>query len=84
MQIAKKYVKEHPFPPIKVAEAEREIILPIVTRMETELKTPDDMVIEKLDEDKEKKALYLIAKGECVVDFRHGSLHTQTSSQLLR
>ena len=49
--------------------------------METELLQPDSMIIEKLDN---KQALYLIAKGECLVDFRIGSLHTQNTSQLLR
>ena len=34
MQIAKQYVKAHPFPKKTVAQAEEIIILPIVTRME--------------------------------------------------
>lgn len=49
--------------------------------METQLLQPDNMIIEKLQTG---TALYLVAKGECVVDFRHGNLHTQTTSQLWR
>ena len=50
----------------------------MVTAMETKLVRPDDMIIKKLDVD--EKALFLIAKGECIVDFCHGDLNTQTSS----
>ena len=77
MQIAKQYVKDNPFPKIPISVAEDRIILPIVTKMETELLQPDNMIIEKLQAG---KALYLIGKGECVVDFRHGNLHTQSTS----
>jgi len=41
--------------------------------METELLQPDNMIIEKLQQG---TALYLIAKGECILDFRHGNFHT--------
>ena len=44
---------------------------------------PDKVIIEKLDE-KKSIALYIVAKGECVVDFRNGNLHNQETSQLLR
>ncbi len=81
MQIAKNYVKAHPFPKRTVAQAEQLIICPIVKRMETQLLQPDNMIVEKLSK---AQALYLIAKGECIVDFRHGNLHTQDTSQLLR
>jgi len=46
-----------------------------------ELFSPDAMIIEKLNPG---KAIYLIARGECAVDYRHGNFHTQTSSQYLR
>ena len=82
MQIAKKFIQDNPFPKRTVLEAEIEIILPIVTRMVPDLLTPDVEIITKLCDD--KKALFLIAKGECFVDFRNGGLHTQNSSQLLR
>ena len=42
--------------------------------METKLVSPDEMIIEKLDS--KYKRLYIIAKGECIVDFRNGNLHT--------
>ena len=45
--------------------------------MATDLLRPDQMIIEKLDN---KHALYLVAKGECQVDFRIGNLHTQSTS----
>lgn len=72
MQIGKKYIEDNPYPKLSLAEAEQLLILPIVTRMETELLQPDNMIIEKQTAG---TALYLIAKGECVVDFRHGNLH---------
>ena len=50
MQIAAHYVKAHPFPKRSIAQAEDIIILPIVTRMETELLQPDNMIIEKLQQ----------------------------------
>ena len=49
--------------------------------MKTDLLQPDNMIIEKLNVG---TALFLIAKGECVLDFRHGNFHTQTTSQNLR
>lgn len=81
MQIAKHFVVANPFPKRTVAEAEVLHILPIVTRMETLFFKPDDPVIGKLED---TKGLFFIAKGECVVDFRHGNLNTQDTSQLLR
>ena len=42
--------------------------------METKLVKPDEMIIKKLN--KKDKQLYIVAKGECIVDFRNGNLHT--------
>ena len=49
--------------------------------METMLVSPDDVIIKKRDD---KKTLYIVAKGECEVDFRNGNLHNQDTSQLLK
>ena len=79
--IAKNYIKAHPYPKKTVAQAENIIILPIVTRIKPELLEPDNMIIEKLQKG---TALFLIAKGECMLDFRHGNFHKQHTSQLWR
>ena len=50
---------------------------PIVAKITIELKGPDDMLIEKLQEGEN---LYIIAKGECSVDFRRGNLNMQETS----
>ena len=50
---------------------------PIVAKITIELKGPDDMLIKKL---KKGKFLYIIAKGECSVDFRRGNLNMQETS----
>ena len=81
MRIAKEYRIENPNPPLTQKQAEEGIIKPIVARMETMLVKPDHLIIEKLDD---KKTLYIVAKGECEVDFRNGNLHNQDTSQLLR
>ena len=81
MQIAKEYIKANPFPKKTVAEAEELLIVPMVTKIVTETRKPDDEIVQKLSQG---EALYLIAKGECRVDFRHGNLHLQDTSQLLK
>ena len=77
MQIAKKYIKDHPVPRMSLAEAEVHILKPIVSKIHIELFGPDAMLIEKF---KEGENLFIIAKGECLVDFRRGNLNTQTTS----
>ena len=81
MQIAKQFIIEHPFPKKTIAQAEVLLLIPIVKNIKIQLNKPDDVLIEKL---KEGQNLFIIAKGECVVDFRHGNLNTQETSQNMR
>lgn len=77
MQIAKQYIKDHPFPKKTVAQAEDLILIPIVSKIKIELKGPDDMLLEKLSEGEK---LFIVAKGVCAVDFRRGNLNLQETS----
>lgn len=78
MQLAKQYKKDHPMPPKSIPEIERILLYPIVRKIKIELYGPDDRLIEKL---KEGEYMFLISRGECIVDFRRGNLNTQSTSQ---
>ena len=60
-----------------LTQIETILLYPIVAKIEIVLKGPDDMLIEKL---KDGEHLYIIAKGECSVDFRRGNLNMQDTS----
>lgn len=47
MQIGKKYIEDNPYPKMTLGQSEDMLIRPIVTKMETELLQPDNMIIEK-------------------------------------
>ena len=65
-------------PKLTLTQIEKHLLTPIVRKIIIELKGPDDMLIEKL---KDGEHLYIIAKGECSVDFRRGNLNMQDTSQ---